>query len=88
MFEKIKKILQNTFISTFSYTLTVLTILLIVNNGNILIDGTTNKIEENVSKDSVYNAAAKYYFVKKTCATKPRNSTNRSKIFSTIRACK
>ena len=45
MFEKIKKILQNTFISTFSYTLTVLTILLIVNNGNILTDGTTNKIE-------------------------------------------
>ena len=45
MFEKIKKILKNTFISTFSYTFTVLTILLIVNNGNILTDGSTNKRE-------------------------------------------
>ena len=43
MFGKIKKILKNTFISTFSYTFTVLTILLIVNNGNILTDGSTNK---------------------------------------------
>ena len=40
-----KKILQNSFISAFSYTFTVLTILLIVNNGNILTDGSTNKRE-------------------------------------------
>ena len=45
MFEKIKKILKNTFILTFSYTFTVLTLLLIVNNGNILTDGSTNKRE-------------------------------------------
>ena len=43
MFEKIEKILKNIFISTFSYTFTVLMILLIVNNGNILTDGSTNK---------------------------------------------
>ena len=46
MFEKIKKMLKNTFILTFSYTFTVLTILLIINNGNILTDGSTNKIEQ------------------------------------------
>ena len=46
MFEKIKEILKNTFISTFSYTFTVLTLLLIVNNGNILTDGSTNKREQ------------------------------------------
>ena len=46
MFEKIKKVLQNTFISIFSFTFTVLTILLIVNNGNILTDGSTNKREQ------------------------------------------
>ena len=45
MFEKIKKILKNTFISTFSYTVTVLTLFLIVNDGNILTDGSTNKRE-------------------------------------------
>ena len=46
MFEKIKKILKNTFISTFSYTfITVLTLLLIVNNRNILTDGSANKRE-------------------------------------------
>ena len=45
MFEKLKKILKNTFISTFSYTSTVSMILLIVNNGNILTDGSTNKRE-------------------------------------------
>ena len=45
MFEKIKKILKNTFISTFSNTFTVLTLLLIVNNGNIFSDDSTNKRE-------------------------------------------
>ena len=45
MFEKIKKILKNTFISTFSYTFTVLMLLLIVNNGNMLTDGSTNERE-------------------------------------------
>ena len=45
MFEKIKKTLENTFISTFSYIFTVLTILLIVNNENILTDDSTNKRE-------------------------------------------
>ena len=44
MFEKIKKILQNTFISTFFFTFTVLTILLIVNNDNET-DGGTSKRE-------------------------------------------
>ena len=47
MFEKIKKkILKNTFILTFSYTFTVLMILLIVSNGNNLTDGSTNKREQ------------------------------------------
>ena len=45
MFEKIKKILRNTFISTFSHTFTVLTKLLIVNIRNILTDGSSNKTE-------------------------------------------
>ena len=59
MFEKIKKRLKNTFISTFSYTFTVLTLLLIVNNGNILTDGSTNKRERERYKDSIYNATSK-----------------------------
>ena len=45
MFKKIEKILQNIFISTFCYTFTVLTILLIVKNGNILTDDSTRERE-------------------------------------------
>ena len=45
MFGKIRKILKNTFVSTFSYTFTALALLLIVNNGNILTDGSTKKRE-------------------------------------------
>ena len=46
MFKKILKMLQNTFIATFSYSFTVLAILLLIaNNGNILTDGSTNKRE-------------------------------------------
>ena len=43
MFEKIEKILKNTL--TCSYNFTVLTLLLIVSNGNIFSDGNTNKRE-------------------------------------------
>ena len=48
MFEKFKKIVKNTFIATFNFTFTVLKILLIVNNGNILTDGSTNKREREL----------------------------------------
>ena len=46
MFEIIKKILKNTFSLTFCYTFTVLTLLLIANNGSIWTDGSTSKREQ------------------------------------------
>ena len=48
MSRKIKNIVKNTFIATFNFTFTVLTILLIVDNGNILTDGTTRKREKEL----------------------------------------
>ena len=48
MSRKIKNIVKNTFIASFNFTFTVLTILLIVDNGNILTDGTTHKREKGL----------------------------------------
>ena len=57
MFKNIKKNLKNTFIASFHLTFTVLTILLIVNNGNILTDGTTRKREEGLcQRQNVFTA--------------------------------
>ena len=53
MFEKIKRILKNSFVVTFCHTfvMTCFLLILIVNNGNILTGGNKNE-RERVQRES------------------------------------